>query len=98
MKKTIRLKEICGEYCTKRNNTGIDELKSELERAVSEKEILVFDRSDVKILGVSFIDELFCRIMLDNNIRNIDEIAEFVPPLEEMHLRQIERGIRLRSS
>ena len=97
MNKTIRLAQECGPFCTERTHPKLPWLRSEIEKALQHKQSISFDRTNVKILTPSFIDEMLSELAIKFGIDAIQEFVTFNPSLEAFFLEQIGRGVRLRS-
>lgn len=95
--KTIVLHKICSEFCTERTSPGLDTLHHEVQSALDAGETIQIDRSGVKILTTSFIDELLSALAVRFTIEKVRNQILFSPELEPMHWEQVERGVRLRS-
>lgn len=95
MKKIILADEV-GEFCTARNHPKIPELHQQISACLTRAEPITIDRTGVKILSASFIDDLVPPLILRHSRQVVDQHLHFSPPLEPVYLEQIERGVRLR--
>lgn len=98
MSKIIHLAIECGPFCTERGHPKISWLRSEIEQALLDKQVICFDRTNVKLLTPSFIDEMVSELAIKFGTNVIHQYVTFNPPLEAVYLKQIERGIRLRNA
>ncbi len=90
---TINFLEIAGEFCTKRDNSGIPIIIEKIETALTKNENIVCNWEGVKILTPSFIDEIMPKLIIKYGREKIDRSLSFSPPLEGFLAHQIERGI-----
>ncbi|MBF0361598.1 MAG: hypothetical protein HQK49_11335 [Oligoflexia bacterium] len=95
--KTISIFDYCGPFCTQRDTAGIDKLFEILSITLEKKEKIILSRNNVKMMTVSFIDQLMVPLAITYSKDQIEKLIIFNPPLEEIFLKQIERGIRLRT-
>ena len=95
--KSVSLIQLGGEFCTQRDNPGIVLLKAEIERALLAKNAIAIDRTGVRIVSVSFIDELLADLAVKYSVDQIEAYVQFRPPLEPFLKDQIARGSRLRT-
>ena len=95
--KVIRLNDLFGDFCTERAQVQKSMLKSEIKETMAVGKLLSLDRSDVKLMTTSFIDELLSDFAADYGVEKVLESVLFDPPLEEIYLNQIRRGAVLRA-
>jgi hypothetical protein len=97
MSKRVKLVEVCGEFCTERKHPQMAQLRKWVGEAISNGEMIVFDRKGIKMLSVSFIDELLPLFAAQVGLDRLSDFVQFEPPLESVYIEQIERGVRLRN-
>lgn len=94
--KRIVLKDLFGEFCTDRHLPEIQMLKRTIENEIKADSPVTLDRSGVKLLSVSFIDELLGDLAVQHSREKIKDLVLFNPPLENIYEEQIDRSVRLR--
>lgn len=94
----ILLLSECGEFCTERSHPGLPALRKKLRDALEKGERVEIHRQGVKLLTVSFIDELIPALALEFGLDVFEKAITFSPPLERIYLEQIKRGMRLRGN
>ncbi len=97
MSKRVILKDLCGDFCTERKHPQMPLLQKWVGDALLSGEEIVFDRHGLKMLSVSFIDELLPPFAVQVGLERVMEVIRFEPPLEQVFHEQIKRGIRLRA-
>ena len=92
---TIKLLESVGEFCTRRNNPHLEKIKEKIRTQLMENNSVCIDRTGIKALTPSFIDELVSPLVIELGRDKIDQCLSFDPPLEGYLSEQVERGVRL---
>lgn len=94
--KLIRLYEISGEFCTRRNSPSLPHLRHLIEEEIVSGNQVQIDTSQVKILTPSFIDELIPPLIIKHGKELVDRLVTFSPPLTGYLKEQVERGTKSR--
>jgi hypothetical protein len=97
MKKTIKLLDACGEFCTARTHPALPALRAELEACVDGGGDVLVDRQGLKSFTVSFLDELLGPLIARRSVAEITAKVAFHPPLEDFLAEQLHRSARLRT-
>ncbi|PIU01251.1 MAG: hypothetical protein COT74_01745 [Bdellovibrionales bacterium CG10_big_fil_rev_8_21_14_0_10_45_34] len=92
----IRLVEIAGEFCTRRNMPALAEIKKILVEKLEKQEPVEISTAGVKILTPSFIDELIPDLINQYGEEKVTSLISFNPPLEGFLKEQISRGVKNR--
>lgn len=85
-----------GEICNKRTLPGIQKIKEKIKQALDSNQNLTIDRTGVKVLTPSYIDELIPQFNIDYGKDKVSKLIQFSPPLEGFLAEQVERGTNLR--
>lgn len=93
----IRLKDLCGEFCTRREQPGMLELKQQIAAALKNGTQIILEREGIKLLGASFVDELMPSFIISHGKETIDRLIVFEPSLEDIYIEYIDSGIKRRS-
>ncbi len=94
--KQVKLLEICGLFCTKRDAPSIVKLTDIIQVCLDKNEKLSINREGVKILSVSYVDELISPFLQKISFDVFFNQISFEPPLEEFYNIQLKRSIMLR--
>ena len=94
----LRLLDVGGEFCTRRNSPSLPPLIKTLESAIEANTGVEIDRDGVKILTPSFIDELIPPLMVKYGEDVVNKLIKFTPPLDGFLKDQLARGLRARSA
>lgn len=87
-----------GEFCTRRNSKGLVELSHAIESALQNNQKITINRSGVKILSISYVDELLSPLALKYGIDNLWSCLDIQPVLEDFYIRQVELGANRRKT
>jgi len=93
----IQLTDVCGKCCTVRKNPGLEKLSHQMMDSIRKSEKTIIVRKNVKLMSVSFVDELIARLANQAvSPKSITDLVEFDHPLEEIYLDQWNRSLKSR--
>lgn len=87
---------ISGDMCIRRTTPGIDLIKKKIEIAIQKNEKIIFDWSKVKVMTVSFVDEIMPELIIKYGNEILEKNIEFNPPLTGFLKDQLDNGVKNR--
>ncbi len=87
---------ISGDMCIRRTTPGIDFIKQKIETAIQKNEKIIFDWCKVKVMTVSFIDEIMPELIIKYGPEILEKNIEFNPELTGFLKDQLDNGVKSR--
>ncbi|MBL6988222.1 MAG: hypothetical protein ISR65_00500 [Bacteriovoracaceae bacterium] len=89
--KQIDLISISGEFATRRDCKSLPELTKQIVSVLEHDDTIVIQREKIKILSLSFVDELLRPLIKKYSFSTISSKVHFQPELEEVYLEHLRK-------
>jgi hypothetical protein len=87
---------ISGDMCIRRTTPGISMIKEKIEITIQQNKKIIFDWSRVKVMTVSFIDEIMPELIIKYGKEILEKNIEFRPELTGFLKDQLDNGVNNR--